>query len=213
MAERKLCAVDGCCKPLFARGLCRRHYSQSSARHLCSVEGCDRPINAHSLCLMHYKRSRRNGSPHAVQRPANGEAEAWLVAHAGHVGDECLIWPFWRDKYGYGSSRDMCQMAHGKPPTKNHQAAHSCGNGHKGCVHPGHLRWATRGENQTEMVEHGNSQRGEKNWNAKLTVEQVRAIRQEAPFAKSYASVAGRFAVVRQTVSDIMRGKSWAWLK
>lgn len=84
----------------------------------------------------------------------------WLLDNVAHEGDDCLIWPFNRNDRGYGqlsmggkiqrAHRVMCELVHGKPPTSKHQASHSCGNGHLGCVHPKHLRWATNSENQLE---------------------------------------------------------------
>ena len=48
----------------------------------------------------------------------------------------------------------MCFLAHGEPPTPDHVAAHSCGKGRDGCVHPKHLRWATSSENALDLSVH-----------------------------------------------------------
>lgn len=111
-----------------------------------------------------------------------GEAHRWICEHVTHAGDDCLIWPFKSNQTGYAyfqhlglryrAHRYMCQLAHGEPPSPNHQAAHSCGNGRRGCMNPRHLSWKTNGENQLDRREHGTAQRG-----AKLTVEQVTIIR------------------------------------
>src|SRR5690606_12175061 len=93
---------------------------------------------------------------------SNGEAEAWLVAHAGWLDHaRCLKWPFGRSGHGYAGQatvdgvreaayRHMCRLAHGNSPSSEHQAAHSCGKGHEGCINPNHLRWATPAENQSD---------------------------------------------------------------
>lgn len=88
----------------------------------------------------------------------------WLVERVGHQGDECLTWPFARVR-GYGqvkawgkirkAHRVMCQLAHGEPPSAEHHAAHSCGRGHLGCVHSGHLSWKTPKENAMDKTLHG----------------------------------------------------------
>lgn len=93
--------------------------------------------------------------------------ERWLQDHKDYPHkDWCLVWPFGRDpRVGRGivrtgpgkpklpsgwAHRVMCEMVHGTPPTPQHQAAHSCGNGHLGCVNPHHLSWKTNSENQLE---------------------------------------------------------------
>lgn len=48
----------------------------------------------------------------------------------------------------------MCQLVKGPPPTPAHEAAHSCGRGHDACVHPKHLSWKTRSENQQDRYIH-----------------------------------------------------------
>jgi len=82
-------------------------------------------------------------------RRGNGKCLAWLKERVAYDGEECLIWPFSGNHQGYGhlgyfgkvvkAHRLMCILAHGEPPTPEHHAAHSCGRGHLGCVHPGHL--------------------------------------------------------------------------
>lgn len=110
----------------------------------------------------------------------------WLLARTGFVGDECLIWPFCRDgrvgrgRLGVGgiqywAHRLMCELAHGKPPSPKHQARHSCGNGHLGCVNPKHLSWATNSENQSDRRQHG-TQKGAKGSRATITPADIAEI-------------------------------------
>jgi hypothetical protein len=91
---------------------------------------------------------------------------AWLEAHVGYQGEECLRWPFaWDPRIGRGrcyfrgrmwwAHRVMCVLAKGEPPTPKHEAAHECGKGHEGCVNPKHLSWKTRRENALDMRKHG----------------------------------------------------------
>lgn len=206
------CTEANCGKPVFARGLCSRHYHAADFRAKCTVVDCGRPGHSRGFCKMHAKRIKNNGSADERQRPAAGEVSAWIKAHLEFDGDECLIWPFSRDQYGYGKSRRMCEEAHGKAPSPDHHAAHSCGQGHNGCVHPKHLRWATRKENQQEMVAHGNSRRGEKNPNTSLREGDVREIRRlclEMPQTR----VAKRVGISASTVSRIARRETWGWLE
>lgn len=116
-----------------------------------------------------------------------GKAYAWIVAHVSFDGQDCLKWPFsgargrgalsYKGKRMY-AARAMCELVHGPAPSPAHEAAHSCGNGHDGCVHPQHLSWKTRQENRRDCIEHGTSFRGNKNASAgKLTYDQAVEIR------------------------------------
>lgn len=69
-----ICAVDGCGKPVQAKGLCTKHY-QRQRRHgsptvalrpryegvECSVDGCGRQAYSNGLCRLHYDRTARDG--------------------------------------------------------------------------------------------------------------------------------------------------------
>jgi hypothetical protein len=122
--------------------------------------------------------------------PLKGRSErlAWLKQHVTHEGDGCLIWPFWRDPdHGRGrvwvdgrllwAPNYMCTLAHGAAPADRPQAAHSCGNGHLGCIHPGHLSWKSNSENQRDRREHGRPE-GAIGPRTRLSPEQVSAIRE-----------------------------------
>lgn len=143
----------------------------------------------------------------------------WLKEHVHHDGDECLIWPYALDKTtGHGSininrkiedpSRVMCALVHGSAPTRKHEAAHSCGKGHLGCVNPRHLRWATHQENMDDMEVHGTRARGERHGLAKLTESQVLAIRSLAGTA-THAALGDRFGVSDGAIFNVVHRKSW----
>lgn len=205
----------------------RKHgspFAGAQFKATCSVEGCEKPNASHLLCAAHLARVRRHGDPSfggdLMRRAKSGEPLTWLLEHVNHRGDECLEWPFARDSTGYGglfydgrddrAHRVMCRLAHGESPSVGcDQAAHSCGNGHMGCVNPNHLRWATARENALDKIEHGTILRGESTPVAKLTTPQVRAIRALALPAQE---VAFMFGVSNGTVSDIRSRRSWAWL-
>lgn len=211
MAVHPICSVPDCGKKVFSGGWCVTHYHKLRDVPPCTIDGCDRNSRSLGLCDMHYKRLKRNGDVGSVRRMANGTYQSWLQENARHRGADCLIWPFSRDKHGYGPIREMCILAHGQPPTPDHQAAHSCGKGHEGCIHPKHLRWASRVENQADMIEHGNSQRGTVNRNHKLSDDEVRTIRIMAD-QSTQASIAKLYRVSTSTISAIVQRKRWAWL-
>lgn len=71
------------------------------------------------------------------------------------------------------------------------------------------LRWDTRSNNQFDKVAHGTALRGERHNMVKLTAPQVLAIRADQRMQRF---IAADFGVSRATVSDIQRGRRWAWM-
>jgi hypothetical protein len=147
-----------------------------------------------------------------------GAGITFIRANVAYEGDDCLIWPLHRDPRGYGmmgwlgkmryAHRVMCIMAKGEPPTPKHQAAHSCGNGDKGCVNPRHLSWKTNSENQLDRSRHGTRAKAGWGWKGKLTAEQVAEIRSLKGRMTQY-EIAALFNVSQQNVGDIHRGRTW----
>lgn len=189
----------------------------------CSVSGCEKPALKKSLCNAHYLRMWRHGDPlkGALKK---GEARDFVQVAAKHDGSDCLLWPYAKDIGGAGVfnrrgrlvrvPREVCRIVNGEPPTQYHQAAHSCGNGHLGCVNPKHLRWATPVENNQDKINHGTSMRGSENPRSKLTEECVLKIRKMCnDDGVPYAVVARDFGVSGSTVKDAALGRNWAWLK
>lgn len=142
----------------------------------------------------------------------------WLEAHIDHVGSECLIWPFSCSR-GYPqisisqkvqkASRVMCERANGPPPTPKHEAAHSCGRGHQGCIHPQHLSWKTRTENQQDRTKHGTAGRGQaRHLKWKLTPEDVTTIRAIGGLVTK-EELGRRFNVTPSNIAKILSRKTW----
>lgn len=175
------------------------------------------------LCSIHYHRWLRHGVPldEALIAPA-GSPMAFLDRAVKCRSKDCLYWPFHRrDGYarishhhrlGQNVCRIICERIHGPPPTTKHEAAHSCGCGHLGCVNGGHLRWATPGENGADKTTHRRVRRGSKHHLARLTERQVREIRSLVG-RMLQTEIAARFGVSADTISAIVTGRSWSWLK
>ena len=188
----------------------------------CSVDGCDGKVKARGLCSKHYHRWERHGDP-LGGLTQHGEPLKWLNDHSTYDGNDCLVWPFSTDSRGVGSvyvngatikaSRMMCIIVHGEPPDASYEAAHSCGNGHLGCVTPGHLRWATSSENQMDRVEHGTSNRGSKNGQSVLTEAQVLTIKRKLAVGEQGKVLAVQNSVSPMTISAIKNGTRWGWLQ
>jgi len=187
----------------------------------CSFPGCDNPKSpkaAQGLCNSHYWQLHkgRELTPLSYRR---NRCVPWLEEHLNYQGDDCLIWPFqraqdsgvaamkYKGKQGQ-ATRVMCEMAHGKAPTPRHEAAHSCGKGHEGCIHPKHLRWATHKENLADQELHGTKVRGEKLHSAFLTESLVKDIRAMAG-TMTQADIARHFGLTPQHVGKIINRKLW----
>ena len=187
-------------------------------KRVCIVEGCGKWRHAHGFCASHFFRWRRHGDP-LGGGPSNSEAQGerlgWLFEHAGHGAEACLIWPFSRTPEGYANVlwyggrqvrayRVMCMLAHGDPPTQGHHAAHSCGQGHQGCIAPRHLRWATPVENAEDRERHGTQTKGR----PKLKPDLVREIYERRGTAPQ-TEVAAEMGVSNHAVWRIWNGISW----
>lgn len=217
-AINQACAEVGCGRRIFAKKLCHRHYALQ--RPVCAVAECDKPIKAYGYCSAHSKRFRKYGDP-LGGGSFQGEPLRWLREVAiPYAADDCLTWPFGGNGNGYGRMwvngrkayphRVVCEAVHGVPSGVA-DAAHSCGNGHLGCVNPRHLRWTDRSDNLMDRVEHNTHNRGEKNPNSKLTPDDVRQIRACAG-TTSLAELARRFRVSRSTIRHAIHRESWKWL-
>lgn len=188
---------------------------------ICTVGECGRPVIARGYCTLHYQRWKKSGDPLA-DVPERGAPLRWLIDVASqHQGEECLPYPFRRRPDGYAqlqiegakvlAHRVVCEVVNGPPPTVGHEAAHSCGRGHKGCVSGAHLRWDTRAGNMADKVEHGTHRRGARSPNANLTEADVREIRRLAP-TTSYREIGERFGIAANTARLIAVGRRWGWL-
>jgi len=147
-------------------------------------------------------------------------ARDFLYSILMRTDTECIIWPFSRNQSGYGAvrisglpqgaHRAVCTLVHGPAPTKDGHAAHSCGNGHLGCVNPNHLGWKSPKENTADQIGHGTRLTGRRKPAAKLTEDQARYIRENYP-TEGCAALARRFNVSRWSIHNIYKGKRWQY--
>lgn len=189
----------------------------------CSANGCESEARykAVQLCNRHYLRLRRHGSVEGGAT-SQGEPLDWLRGNVPAETDDCLVWPYGRFADGYGAirwegrkhrvHRLVCTMIHGDPPCESMDAAHTCGNGHLGCVNDRHLYWATRAQNLADRIAHGTANRGQRNGQAKLTELEAREILSLKGSGILQKDVAARFGVSRELVGRIWRRQIWEWL-
>lgn len=153
-------------------------------------------------------------NPKAPANKGNGEAIRWLRAQVGWISDSCLLWPFGKCN-GYGTlgvdgkihyaHRLMCQLVNGPAPSNDHEAAHSCGRGHEGCVNPRHLSWKTRTDNQLDRALHGTKNDGPRGKLSAQQAAEILALKGKIP----QREIAAKFGVSRSNVSFIHCGKAW----
>lgn len=206
--------------------MCHMHYARfkrnGSAQlqervtySVCTVDGCSGKPRHNGLCGSHYRKNLRYGDPLAG-KTQRGAILRWIDKHKEFDGDECLIWPFARNAAGYavatlngvssGAYRHICLLAHGEPPSDQHHAAHTCGNGLGGCVNPKHLRWATPSENNQDKFVHGTIKLGQDHPMAKLSENDVLKIRASS---KTGRALARDYGVTPSEISAIRRQRVW----
>lgn len=239
MANSRLCSIPDCGKPVRSKGWCNSHYLRhlihgtptggSDYRNrdrgsVCQVDGCGKPAKARGWCGAHYRRWHKHGDPgesfprgSSVGSPQRYFYEVVLA----YEGDDCLPWTFGRSSDGYGRMRHggkarnvhrvVCEEENGPPPSSKHDAAHSCGKGHEGCVAKRHLSWKTRSKNQMDRVAHGTSNRGEQCGAAKITEPQAREVLRLRGIA-TQREIAALFGVSQAAVYAIHARRNWAWL-
>ena len=105
----------------------------------------------------------------------------------------------------YPAHRFMWQYKFG-PASADMHVCHKCDN--RRCVNPDHLFLGTAKDNMHDMITKGRKivARGEGSGAAKLTAEQVVAIRDDA---RPQARIAAEYGISQTNVSLIKRGKAW----
>lgn len=225
-----------------ALGYCKSHYNRlklygdplggnpikgSIKVRRCLVEGC--PDSAHwrdggkrGWCPRHYARWKGYGDPLGGGTFVGEPLKFLHDVVFKYTGEDCLTWPYARNGFGYGNislngswhrvSRLACEEENGPPPTPQHEAAHSCGKGHEGCVSRSHLSWKTTKENSLDSIEHGTIARGNKLPQTKLTENDVRRIRSMRG-VQPQKELAREFGVSQSRISLIQNRVDWAWLE
>lgn len=143
------------------------------------------------------------------------------------VGDGCWAWTasmlgrdyggFWKAGRMHAAQRVAWELARGPVPAGLF-VLHSCTN--PLCVRPSHLLLGTQTDSMRMKVARGRHRYvqaplerricGERQWRAKLTVDAVRRIREQAGLGRRHVDIATDFGVRRPTVSKIVRRGAWA---
>jgi hypothetical protein len=141
-----------------------------------------------------------------------GEPQAFIDHSLTLDTNDCIFWPFGSaaqiNKNGkiLRVTRIICEKVYGPPPSRIHQAAHSCGNGDISCINWKHLSWKTPKENNIDMVMHGmlNTQ--------KLSKNEILQIRELYGKMKQ-PEIAKKFNVSLTTIESILARRTWSYVK
>lgn len=183
-----------------------------ATQRICSIEGCGKPHGGRGLCKIHWQQHYRAGTLATLPQKPSWE---FLQAALKSETDECILWPYSKSGCGYGTFRKggrnwlahrlSCESRSGPAPADKPFACHSCGV--RGCINPRHLRWGSPADNARDTVDHGNSMRGTRNANAKITPEVAKEIFLST---ESQVALARRYGIARYAVQLVQSGKMWA---
>lgn len=185
----------------------------------CSVAYCDRPVFAGGLCSRHYAAKRRYGDPTvAKQKQHHGKTVAERFAIYTKCGPNCWEWIGQKDPDGYGrlhvdgspalAHRVSYLLCYGSIPD-GMDVLHKCDT--PKCVNPEHLFLGTQADNVRDMHAKGRARKrgmkGAEHHQAKLTESDVRAIRRSTELGRE---IAARYGLSTTQVYDIRKRRSWA---
>lgn len=133
-------------------------------------------------------------------------------------GDGCWEWQASLSTHGYGQfnigvklygAHRVAYALKNGPIPDGAQILHRCDN--PACVRPSHLFPGDHRSNMRDMAAKGRSTRGERNPSAKLSLDQVREIRERLEFSRRGAQklLASEFGVAPRTISAIAARKLW----
>jgi len=132
---------------------------------------------------------------------------------------KCWLWTGGMTARGYGAfavvyGRHKFWRAHrfawflaNGPIPKGGQILHTCDN--RFCVNPEHLYLGDTDANMRDMVQNGRSMTGERHWKAKLTENDVTAIRLSN---KSDSQLGAKYDVDASHIHKIKSGERWGHL-
>lgn len=223
---KRTCTVDDCDNPVYAKGLCNKHYLRlrrngdpivkSLRPTICSIPDCGRKIAGKGLCDKHYQRLRSHGDPYNHGNLRGQELDYKFRYHApGPFGDECVEWPVGRDQDGYGilqhrrktvrAHRLSYELHHG-PIKSTDIIRHTCDN--PPCVNPNHLMKGSTADNVNDKISRGRMKVGSQIRSSKLTEKDVLEIRKIGRSLPQWM-IAERFGIARRTVSHVLNRDHW----
>lgn len=193
----------------------------------CGHATCTEPPSAHGYCGTHAARLRRNGHTNLIPRKPF-EVAFWEKvdrngpppSHLPSLGP-CWLWTASKCKInGYGrvtykgvrgtnAQRVAYELAYGIKIPPGMLACHRCDV--RLCCRPSHIFIGSKGDNNRDRARKGRSreQRGVAAFNAKLSDEDVRNIRQLVAGGATQTSVASLYGIRSGHCSAIVNRRLW----
>jgi hypothetical protein len=139
-----------------------------------------------------------------------------ILARCVRREDGCLVWTGYTSPTGYGQvgvkgkvwnvHRLVFTIRHGDIPERM-CVCHSCDV--PACVEDTHHWLGTQSQNIADSRRKGRIASGGRSGTAKLTEDQVRAIKQRHALGESGSALAREYDVSPTTVGPLLRGKTW----
>lgn len=190
-------------------------------RTLCQIDGCGKDARHLGWCVAHYKRYNRYGDPTAGSSSRYKTPDVAFMARSVMNDSGCIEWTGSCDRKGYG------QLRIGGKLIKAHRYAvereigpipsgmvvmHTCDN--PKCVNVDHLQVGTQTDNVRDMDAKGrrvnNQCRGMASYNAKITDDDVKAIRSDK---RRQVDIAASYGIAQTVVSKIKLYQAWSHVK
>ena len=134
--------------------------------------------------------------------------------------DECWPWKRCRTTTGYGQlhwqgrrhkAHRIAFFLSGGCLSEDLFVCHACDN--PLCCNPKHLFVGTHDDNMADATRKNRMHPGERHAMAKLTSSQVLEIRLEHKAGIPSSWLARKYSISDQNVCDIVKGRTWGWLK
>lgn len=188
----------------------------------CQTAGCTGKHKARGYCIRCYQRLWARGDLKPL--PSVDLATRFWENVDKRGPAECWPWTgYQRNAQGYGAVHAQGSkvrathiswfLHHGEwPNDRGLWVLHKCDN--PACVNPAHLWLGTAADNNRDAMRKGRARwvRGERHYQAKLTVEQVREVRRRIAAGETHRAVAAAFGMSAPAISAIASRRSWRHL-
>lgn len=178
----------------------------------CSI--CGLPSVGRELCKKHYRAFMKYGDP---LKAANLRGIPFDERYQHDPETGCWLWIGSCNTSGYGiftglgerTAHRYSWVHHNGPIPEGMHVLHECDRPE--CVNPKHLRLGTHQDNMRDLRERGRAYgaAGEANFGAKLSEDQVLAIRDDPRSAKK---IAAEYGVSASSIANIKLRKTWKHL-
>lgn len=180
----------------------------------CSVDGCNKPLKAKGYCNTHAERFRRNGTIELLNPPDTRPPVERIMDMIEMIPESgCWIWLGPGETHGHirisgipspqSVHRIMWEHENGPIPD-GMNVCHRCDIGF--CCNPKHLFLGTQLDNMMDKVKKGRHARGEMIGNAKLNSIQVAEIRYSNEPRRLLAE---RYGVSQSTIKAVRGKQNW----